>query len=654
MTETIAAYEGRIAKIEGPARSGKTEALIERCVHLIDGGQAPESILVSTATARGARSFRDRLRTALGTSRERLADKVFVLTPLEACVRVLSSPAAKAATGRVPRILTTAEYNFVLTDIKTDEFMPRQMRNTLFRFYRKLDANEPRSSWLKPETPEAGLFERLERTLRLRCGMLAQEAPAICINYLLSETGAAERGAFAYVMCDDFQNYSKSEQTALCLMANRQIIVAGNANEREELGTTHAHTEGFTTFNTVRPGVDLFTLEGAWGEPSIVAFADALYGKGDMDPALKANTAQELPALENGSAPRGVRCIKWATPEDEISGLVTYLQKLLEDDPQTHGSRTCIVAPNRYWAAMTEKALRRRGIPVSGAGTAPNITGDPSDTTRCRALVAYTRLNLLANPEDTVAWRSWCGFDRPNGLNEGWAALEDYAENENVTVLEALRELGHAGFGARNPFRRADQLAERWRSGRDFIAKNLKRRGFGLLKAIGAEGLPEFEAAAKMMAGNETPAELYGIVRQGLTDPVWASDPDTVHVTLYGSLCGTEHDNVFVIGAVDGFAPQRNAFLNDVPEDERERILNSDRRSFAATCARANRLLIISFFGKTRLEVADKAKMEIVRTKPEGIYRMAIARPSTYISEAGDACPSVTSGQELLAERGLA
>ena len=119
MIEAIASFDGRIAKVQGPARSGKTEALVRRCACLVRGGAAPETILVETSSAAAAQAFRRRLRRALGPDLQHAADDVHVRTALETCVAVLDAPAARAATGRVPRLLNDAEYNFFLEDMKT-------------------------------------------------------------------------------------------------------------------------------------------------------------------------------------------------------------------------------------------------------------------------------------------------------------------------------------------------------------------------------------------------------------------------------------------------------------------------------------------------------------------------------------------------------
>ena len=56
MMAEIAAFDGRTAKIVGPARSGKTEALLRRAAAAVAAGCAPEDILIETSTAEAARA----------------------------------------------------------------------------------------------------------------------------------------------------------------------------------------------------------------------------------------------------------------------------------------------------------------------------------------------------------------------------------------------------------------------------------------------------------------------------------------------------------------------------------------------------------------------------------------------------------------------
>ncbi len=655
MIDAIAECTDRLIKVEGAARAGKTEALIKRAAALINAGQAPESILVVATNAFSAQAFRQRLRRALGKADA--ADRVVIEPALEACVNVLDAPAAREATGRIPRILTDAEYNFFLEDLKTTGEKPRNLRKMLGYFYREMAADTPRDEW-KTGGAEDTVYGLAVRVLKLRGGMLAQEAPMICSNFLKSEAGEASRAQFAYVLCDDFQNLSHAEQSCVCMLADKQVVVAGNPNETLTARGAHPYTEGFLKFETVRRDVTVFHLEGAYGNPQVIGMADALASCGDMDGAYVAGSATPIAAEvaedgENGgeeavAMPTGMQSVKWNTPEDELNGMTKYLRHLLGADSRE--SRTCVVVPNRRWAIMAEKMLRRRGFTVSVLGAMGTLAGDPRDSSRARALVAYTKLNLLADPTDMVAWRSWCGFDNALTNSDAWMGLQDYAEAEGKSLYETLEEIGNAGFGAKEPFLRSRALAEKWRAGQDFILKNSGRRGFGLLKAIGAEGVSEFEAVSSQMIGDENAARLFEMERTSVTAPAWPEDPHVLHISTMQNLAGCEYDNLFVLGCVDGFYPQRNAFEVISTEEDRERIMNCERRDFMGGIAKAKQLLVLSHFSKSELELAERSKMQVVRVKSEGGKRMAIVRPTCFLTEAGDAAPTTIGGQALLSQ----
>ncbi len=668
MIDAIAACTDRMVKVEGAARAGKTEALIRRAATLINAGQAPESILVVATNAFAGQAIRQRLAHALDNAAA--ASNVNIMTALDACVATLDTPEAREATGRVPRILTDAEYNFFLEDMKTTGEKPRVLRKMLAYFYRQMASDAPKSDWNFAGAEDV-VYDLAMRVLKLRGGMLAQEAPALCSVFLKSEAGEGSRAKYAYVLCDDFQNLSHAEQSCVCLLADKQVVVAGNPNETRQVRGSYPYTEGFTKFDSVRRDVKVFHLEGAFGNPEVIAFADALAGCEGMDAAYVAGSAQAI-AAETATAtdanadagadeaaaevppmPQGVIAIKWNTPEDELNGITKYLRHMLPMNCNLREARTAIVVPNRRWAIMAEKMLRRRGFNVSTAGAMGSLAGDPRDSKRAKALVAYTKLNLLANPNDMVAWRSWCGFDNALTNSDAWMGLQDFADAENISLYDALEQVGSAGFGAKEPFLRANALAERWRAGQEFIAKNASRRGFGLLKAIGGENISEFESVAATMVGDETAAQLYEMEHAAVTDPAWTDDPHVMHIVTMQNLAGTEYDNMFVLGCVDGFFPQRNAFEIISTEEERDRIMACERRDFMSGVAKAKQTLMLSYFMKSELELAERTKMQVIRVKAEGGKRMGIVRPTCFLSQAGDAAPSTNGGQALLSEHEL-
>lgn len=641
MIQKIASFAGNMAKIQGAARSGKTEALVQRCCALLKQGIEPTSILVEVTSAFAAQAFRQRLFTAADVSLSDAARNICVSSALTTCVTLLDSPEARAFTGRVPRLLNSAEYNFFLEDMKTLGQPVRRLRAILKHFSTQWSALAPQTSWLIGAEEET-VYEHLQAVLTQQNAMLADEAAPLCVSYLKSLTNNGQRPGFDYVLCDDFQNLSNAEQACLCLLARKQLIVCGNANQTVAARASHPHPTGFTHFETTRRNVNVFNLPGSFSSSAVASFADALCTHNNMDSSLKTGVAPERSD--------DVVCIKWNTPEDEIDGLTKYLRVLLDEEATTPESRTCVLVPNRQWARLFKRVLLQRGFSVSDAGTAAGLGGDPRDTARAQALVAYVKLTLVANPQDMTAWRCWCGFNNYLTNSDAWNNLMEFATERNLSLYDALT---HVGEATDEPFLRAGVLAAAWHEGQEIIQQNAARKGFALMRAIGAEGLPEFDDLADSLAGDETAATLYARAREAVTNPAFPDDPHTLRIATYQTLSGTEYDNLFAVSLVDGFMPRRDAFEVVSTDTERERIVNDERRAFYNAVSKASKRLVLSFFSKAPLELAERANMHVTRVKAEDGQRIAATRPSMFLSEAGNACPGTIGGQSVLAERGL-
>ncbi len=655
-----AACDDRMVKVHGPAGCGKTEVLVQRCVRLVEGGSAPTDILFTTPTSLAAGSARKRLRAAFAARHLEDADDIAVASALDACVGVLDTPAARAATKRVPRLLNDAEYKFFLEDMRTLGQPARRLRGMLSFFFRQWANLAPREEWLVGGEEEA-VFEHALLTLELRGAMLCPEAPYLCENFLSSDAGAKARGGFSHVLADDFQNLSRAEQTCLCLLAKEQIVVCGNVNETVAERGAHPHPDGFAQFDALRRDVRVFTLENACGNRGIVSFAGALCSQKGMDPAFAPKGVCEAISADNGECgahgspfPCGATIVKWLTPEDEIDGLTKYVRALADAEEGAAGSRTCVVVPNRQWAHMVGRVLAQRGFEVSAAGADRGLGGDPRESARAKAQVAYTLLNLLADPADMTAWRSWCGFDNYLTNSDAWSGLQKYACARSLSLAEALDKVAKDyEAGASEPFLRAFALAERWTAGHELLRKHAGRKGFALLRAAGAEGLREFEEIERAMAGDESAAQAFALVRTYLNRPAFPAGEHVLHVSTYKNLAGLKYDNVLMFACIDGFMPHRDAFELVSTDEDRDRIMNAERRAFYRAAAAATKRLIVSYFAKAPLEVAERSKMQVARIRSEGNERMALVRPSAFLAETEGMRPSTIGGQTLLSETGL-
>lgn len=642
----IAAFEGRIAKVEGPARSGKTEALLRRPAAAVAAGCAPEDILIETTTAEGARVARRRLVDALAAAGvedgEDVAGRITVACAQQVCLTVLETPEARAATGRAPRVLAPFEYNFFLEDMKTLGTPARRLRSELAHFKRQWCALAPEEDWAVGEEKDA--LDLAHRLLGATNAMLEDEVAYLCGLYLQSDAGTGARQQFALVLADDFQNLSAAQQTCLCLLARDQLIVAGNPDETVGAATSCPSPEGFATFDTLRRNVATFTLDTAFGNPNVTAFCDAV---------ARAGNGEALAADRREGTIRDIATVKWNAPEEEFNGLTRYLFAENTADPETVEADLCVVVPNKQWAVAFERMLAKRGFTVSSLGF-ERLAGDPRDMSRARALVAYTSLNLLADPKDLFAWRAWVGFGNYLTYSDGWHFLLEWCDEHGAGVLEALEAAAAArAAGDDEPFPRAERLSERYEAGREMIAAHAGRRGHNLLAALGADKLPDFAALADALAGDEDAATLYAMMRKTQFFPTHRANVRAVRVSSYEQLCGCGYRALYVAGCVDGFMPARDAFEVVSTDADRARVRERDRRAFAAGAAKAEDTLLFSTFSRAPLELAERTKMQVARVRMEDGERIAQVRPTCFLEEAGAAAPITLGGQALLADLGI-
>ncbi|MFR1167469.1 MAG: UvrD-helicase domain-containing protein [Adlercreutzia equolifaciens] len=211
MMAEIAAFDGRTAKIVGPARSGKTEALLRRAAAAVAAGCAPEDILIETSTAEAARVARRRLVDALAAAGvqdvEDIAGRITVACAQQVCLAVLETPEARAATGRTPRVLAPFEYNFFLEDMKTLGTPARRLRSELGHIKKQWCALAPEDtlggrrtcwSWPSPARCHERHAGRRGGLPRATCKVMRARA----------------RQRFALVLADDFQNFPQLSRPA--------------------------------------------------------------------------------------------------------------------------------------------------------------------------------------------------------------------------------------------------------------------------------------------------------------------------------------------------------------------------------------------------------------------------------------------------------
>lgn len=643
MASIVAECDDRIIKVQGAARCGKTQALIDRCCVLLGRGIDPAKILLVASTGMAAQALKARLMSTAGEALEDAAGNIDVLTPAELCSKIFENPAAQEFTGRKARVLNRAEYKFLQEDMRVLGASNRKVKSALSYYLNQMGKLVPRSEWVLLGE-EHTIIKYLEECLTAREAVLPQELAALTATFLTAPEGKDARHAYDYVLCDDFQNLNYAEQNCVCICAGDQLVVAGNPNQAIARDDIEPNPDGFTSFELKREGVKVVELSEPFGNSNVAKMANALVNHGDMDASIAANITDDADA-----AP--VTVVKWVTPEKELDALTKYLRLELDQEDDLRESRTCVVVPNARWAHFVTKVLKQRGFNVTTIGTGNTLGGDPRDTDRCKAQIAYTKLCLLADPKDIVAWRSWLGFGNFLTNSDLWAHLQEGAKDKGQSMLEALEELAAS---ATDPFPKAYALRDAYKQMIEFIEKNNKRKGFALMKAIGADSLPEFSDIMEQIAGDETAAQALAVCRKGFSNPCFPDNQHLIRVMFPQNMTGLEADNIYVFGCIDGFYPPRDAYEVVSTDEARSKIMNDHRRMFYTTISKANKRLVVSFFSQADLELAEKSKMQVTRVKSaDGETRTALLRMSQFLQESGSAYPGTTSGQQLLAQYGM-
>ena len=83
------------------------------------------------------------------------------------------------------------------------------------------------------------------------------------------------------------------------------------------------------------------------------------------------------------------------------------------------------------------------------------------------------------------------------------------------------------------------------------------------------------------------------------------------------------------------------------------RELERCRRTFCDAVSKAQGQLVVSYFSKADLELAERTHMLVRRVRAGQDGRIALVTPSTFIGDARSACPGACGGQAKLAEIGV-
>lgn len=647
MIDQLAGFEGRLAKVEGPARSGKTEVLVRRCARLLERGEAPESILVTVVSAAAKARFTERLAQAVEESLREATARVRVMLPIEVCTSVLAEPLARELTGRTPRVMNDSEYLFFLEDLKTLGQKNQRLSNMLMFFYAQWSRLEDEQDWAIPGE-ETIVLDRARDIMRLQGTMLRHEAPYLCARLLASDAGAPLAQRFAFVLCDDFQDYPYAEQTALCLCARKQVMVCGDAFQATTGYCDYPSAKGFANFNRVRRGTETFTLDVAHGAKAALELEQGLRAAAQGEGGAQAKAA-DAPAdarvdpksTEKTDYPAGLRIdaagagalfVEWEDAGQEISSIPAVVSAWCARDPSAVPADVAVAVPTRRWGKLAKRALEQAGLKADSEGLGGAIAEDPRAPGRHDALSAYARVCLAADPHDVVAWRIWGGLDHALTNSDVWRGVYDYALERQVPLYDALQTLAQADQTEAEVLRH-EALVDIWKTGVEAAAALDGLHGAKLAQNSGVAGVPAFAGVVARLSDNANACQLRDDLRALLAGTRSFKDPEAVTVALLERMGGLDFPCLVMLGLVDGMLPFRDAFEVTKSNAQQKAIRDRDRVRLASCVGKATKRLVVSTFAHADAETAERAKMKVARIASREGVRVATLRPSLYFGE---------------------
>jgi len=485
-----------------------------------------------------------------------------------------------------------------------------------------------------PDDPRDKEFEKhLKKWLTIHEAMLIEELVPEAQGFLRDNPSSPEFGLYTHVLVDEYQDLNQSEQEFIALVAkNSNIVVVGDENQ-SIYSFKHAHPEGITRFGEKHPGTEDHLLSDCRRCPSnIVQMANELISHNELriDRDLVADPLKEY---------ANVSIVQWQNADQEAKGISECIKRLIQEGRVDPG-KTLVLSPRRTIGHSVRNMLVDIGIEAHSFFSEDALYGDPKDKSKCQAQEAYTLLTLIANPNDYVALRCWCGFGSSNLRAPAWKRIRDLCAEENRSLPDVLEDIRTEKLDLRH----GSWIVKRLNELRDRLADLSSLEGEDLFDTVFPADVSAFEHIRDSMAEGIEPEEsaisILERLRTKITQPELPTDVEYVRIMSLHKSKGLTADLVIVLGCVEGLVPSRSKAK--YPQ-KKLRDLEEQRRLFYVAITRVQQQLILSSVSKVPKKEAYSMGLKVAN----GSYYVTTIT-SRFIGELGEMCPNPISGSEFL------
>lgn len=570
--------------IGGPS-CGKSNALADRARDLIASGEH-DVIAICASPARASAL------TCLLDARG--AEEVEVLS----CQDLAQDIVAGHEAPQRLRILRPIEERMLLEDIRVCGIKRKRLK-TLVAFLNRSwsDLADSDPAWLITDE-ERIVVDLIHDALAFTGGILPGEASNRAIKALACDEPLRMRHTRRHVLVDDYHLMSAATQYLVGSLALQSITLTAGITSSAQSFEPYPHARGAQDFIDAHPDARIVPLNRCYRPRAIVTCLSRLQGA----------RIEDAVSLQAASDVEGAVCTQMETGfSDECRAIVKLVRD--ERDRGTALRDILVVGTDAVWRKSIARALQSCSIPATCIGPNGIPHGDLQDEARWQHDIASTLAQLARHPDDSLAWRTWCGLGDYVGRSVAITALRSIALPQHLPLGEALHQLATGSLAGADPHDPAlADLAMRYREG---------------LRIIDADRARQPQQDPRLPDGGETHVP-------------------SVYVCSPAEARGRRAKLVIFGGFINGFIPSRDYFDASVLVGGRKAdAYRNALIDVSAAAACATDTLVFTGFTSCSLETAERLNLHIERIRLKNGVPTAFLAPSIMLDvlESGGAAP---------------
>ncbi len=583
--EAVQCTEGPLLITAG-AGSGKTKVLTCRIAHLLEKGVSPYRILAITFTNKAAKEMRERVEKLVGAR----AESMWLSTFHSFCAKLLRFEIdGKFGYTRNFTIYDATDQMTLVKDclkqmnLDDKQFPPRSVLGTISSAKNALmDAHEfagRTSDFYEEKVAEA--YALYEKKLLENNAMDFDDLLLLAVRLLKEYEDVREKyqERFQYILVDEYQDTNHAQYTLTRLLAAkwRNICVVGDADQ-SIYAWRGADIRNIMDFTRDYPDAASIKLEQNYrSTKTILHAANAVIDNNESHPQKKLWT-------EN---PTGNKIIHYhaQTEHDEADYVAGVIYNRHEIGKEPYGNMAILFRTNSQSRVLEEK-LMRYAIPYTMVGGTKFY-----DRKEIKDVIAYLR--LLYNPEDSLSLTRIINVPKRNIGATTLEHLADYAEEQGISLFEALSSTEELPVTKRAKAALEDfsvtifellNHVDEWNV-QQMMEEVLKQTGYGAMLDKDAEHDPQGESRKENVGEFLSVAKDYvdsnpdGTLQDFLENVALVSDVDEFEsseskvtlMTLHAAK-GLEFPVVFLVGLDEGLFPHSRTLMDSSQIEEERRL----------------------------------------------------------------------------------